>query len=233
MNTENTEIFTFILNRLETLHNSENIERMKRFGISIEGNAFGAPVSVLRKIAKPYKNNQALAVKLWDAGYHETRMLASLIADPEQFTPELMDEWVLEFSSWDICDACCFNLFRYLSFANEKIYQYAQSEQEFVRRTAFSLIAGLCFKAKGVPDSQFIAYLDLIEQYSTDSQNFVKKAVNWALRQIGKRNRNLFKFAYERAYCLSLSENKTCSWIGKDALREFDNPKIQRRIKYV
>ena len=209
-----------IIAHFETLRDTKNVAGMERYGIITQGKAFGIPASELNKLGKVYKNNQPLAEALWNTGYHEARRLATLISDTKQFSSELMDKWVSEVYSWDICDSACFHTFRYLPFANEKIFQYAPSESEFVRRTAFSLIAGLCISAKKAPDEQFLNYLPLIEQYSHDSRNFVRKAVNWALRQIGKKNENLLHPALELAEKLATSSDKTTAWIGKDAARE-------------
>jgi len=209
-----------IIARMEALRDTKNVAGMERYGIVTQGKAFGIPASELNKMKKLYKNNQPLAEALWETGYHEARRLATLITDKKQFSPELMDRWVSELYSWDICDSACFHTFRYLPFADEKIFQYAASESEFVRRTAFSLIAGLAVNAKKAPDEQFLNYLPLIERYSHDSRNFVRKAVNWALRQIGKKNANLLFPALALAGKLSASADKTAAWIGKDAVRE-------------
>jgi len=209
-----------ILAQMESLRDTKNIAGMERYGIITQGKAFGIPAPELKKMAKTYKNNQPLAEELWNTGYHEARRLATLITDKKQFSSELMDKWTSEFYSWDICDSACFHTFRHLSFADEKIFQYALSEAEFVRRTAFSLIAGLAINAKKAPDEQFLNYLPLIERYAHDNRNFVRKAVNWALRQIGKKNATLLPPALQLAEKLATSPDKTAAWIGKDAVKE-------------
>ncbi|MDR0206841.1 MAG: DNA alkylation repair protein [Bacteroidales bacterium] len=211
-----------ILEKMEALRDTKNTAGMERYGIVTKGKAFGIPASELKKMQKIYKKNQPLAVELWNTGYHEAMRLATLISEPKKFSPELMDKWVSEFYSWDICDSACFHTFRYLPYAEEKIWEYAHCDEEFVRRTAFSLIASLAVGDKKALDKQFLNYLPLIEQYATDSRNFVKKAVNWALRQIGKRNKSLHKTALELAEKLAASTNKTAIWIGKDAARELN-----------
>jgi len=216
---------------METLRDTKNVAGMERYGIITQGKAFGIPAPELNKMAKTYKNNQPLAEELWNTGYHEARRLATLISDKKQFSSELMDKWTLEFYSWDICDSACFHTFRYLPFADEKIFEYAVSEAEFVRRTAFSLIAGLAVNAKKAPDEQFLNYLPLIERYSYDNRNFVRKAVNWALRQIGKKNKNLLPPALELAEKLSASPDKTTAWIGRDAARELSKKNILFLLK--
>ena len=221
-----------ILGMFEQMRNTKNIAGMARFGIRVsEKDAFGISVVHLRKIAKTYGKNQQLAEALWKTGWHEAQLIASMIADKDKFTPKLMDKWAKDFDSWDTCDQCCVNIFRELPCAYDKIYEYAPSEREFVRRTAFSLIAVLAVGDKTQPDKTFIDLLKLIEQYAADERNFVRKAVNWALRGIGKRNLNLHPKALKLAEQLSQSADKTARWIGKDAYRELSNPKIIGRIK--
>jgi 3-methyladenine DNA glycosylase AlkD len=218
-----------ILEQMEALRDTKNIAGMERYGIITKGKAFGIPAPELKKMQKIYRKNQPLAEELWKTGYHEAMRLATLISEPKKFPPELMDKWVSGFYSWDICDSAVFHTFRYLPFAGEKILQYAHCEEEFVRRTAFSLIAGLAVGDKKAPDEQFLNYLPLIEQYATDSRNFVKKAVNWALRQIGKRNKNLHQPALDLAEKLAAYTDKTAVWVGKDAVRELMKEKIKKK----
>jgi 3-methyladenine DNA glycosylase AlkD len=154
-----------------------------------------------------------------------------MIADKDKFTSKLMDRWVNDFDSWDTCDQCCINIFRELPYVYDKVYAYASSEEEFVRRTAFSLIATLAIGDKTQSDKVFIDLLKLIAQHAADERNFVRKAVNWALRGIGKRSRTCYPKALKLAEQLSASENKTARWIGKDAYKELTNPKIIARIK--
>jgi 3-methyladenine DNA glycosylase AlkD len=221
-----------ILVQFEQLRNSKNIAGMARFGIRVkEDNAFGISVVNLRKMAKRYGKNQPLAEALWKTGWHEARIIASLIADKEIFTQKLMDLWVKDIDSWDTCDQCCINIFRELPYAYDKIYAYAPSEEEFIRRTAFSLIATLAVGDKTQSDKVFTDLLKLVERYAVDERNFVKKALNWALRSIGKRNIALHPEALKLAERLSQSENKTARWVGKDAYRELTNPAIIARIK--
>lgn len=221
-----------ILEKFEQLRNSKNIAGMARFGIRVtEKDAFGISVVQLRKMAKSYKKNQPLAEALWKTGWHEARIIASMIADKDKFISKLMDSWVNDFDSWDTCDQCCINIFRELPYVYDKVYAYASSEEEFVRRTAFSLIAALAIGDKTQSDKVFIDLLKLVAQHATDERNFVRKAVNWALRGIGKRSRTCYPKALKLAEQLSASENKTARWIGKDAYKELTNPKIIARIK--
>lgn len=215
---------------------------MARYGIVVDM-AFGVPMPVLRGLAKELKScdrsqreavaeqNHELAIALWETGYHEARILASLLADPQRFTREQMYGWAAEYCSWDLCDQCCGNLFARLPFAYDTIEELVRDERTFVRRTAFALMAELAVKDKRAPDERFRPMFALIESYATDERNFVRKAVNWALRQIGKRNRRLWPEAKVVAQRLAGSTDRTARWIGKDALRELESPSIIARIK--
>ena len=219
-----------IVEWLESLRNEKNIAGMKRFGI-MGATLLGVPVPVLRDKAKQLKKNHGLALDLWDTGLHEARLLATMIADPAQVSPEMMDRWCEEFDSWDICDQCCYNLFRYTPHADAKIYEWAPREEEYVRRAAFALIAALAVGIKELPDEQFMPYFDLIVQYSEDERNFVRKAVNWALRQMGKRNLALYLKALGVSEELIISTSRNAQWIGKDATRELTSDKVVARLK--
>lgn len=219
-----------IVGRLLALADPAAARKMKRYAISTE-HALGIPIPVLRSIAREYRPDHPLALALWNEPWHECRLLAPMVADPSLTTPELTDSWSAGFDSWDICDQCCTNLFRHTPHAFGKIAEYAPRPEEFVRRTAFSLIATLAVGDKKAPDEKFLSLFGLIETFSTDPRNFVKKAVNWALRQTGKRNRRLHGPALELSRRLSLSSDATARWIGRDALRELSDPKIIARIK--
>ena len=219
-----------ILAQIKSLANPANVEGMKRFGVKV-GECYGVSMPQLRAMAKPYKNSTPLAKALWKKGWHETKILATLVANHKDFDEAAMNEWTQEFDSWDICDQACFNLFRYLPFALRKIGEYAADEREFVRRTAFSLIAGLAIGNKTLDDKTFLPHLKLVEKHAADERNFVRKAVNWALRQIGKRNMALREKALALSEKLAASDDKTARWIGKDALRELQSEKIAARIK--
>ena len=219
-----------IIDKLHALSDLTGAEKMKHFGIAAD-HALGIPIPKLRAIAREYRPDHPLALALWDEPWHECRLLAPMVADPALATPELLDAWCADFNSWDICDQCCSNLFRYLPFAYDKIYEYAPRPEEFVRRTAFALMATLAVGDKKAQDEQFLPLFVLIETYSADPRNFVKKAVNWALRQIGKRNQRLYVPALELSRKLSLSSDPTARWIGRDALRELSDPKTIARIK--
>lgn len=211
--------FDEIVKELKTYANPKNILGMKRFGIQGK-NMLGISVTFLRKFAKKIPKNHKLALKLWETGIHEIRMLASMVDEASEVTEKQMDKWTADFDSWDICDGVCMNLFCKTPFVDKKIYEYAKSKKEFVRRTAFTLIACLACKKKGWKDRDLIKYFELIEKYSFDERNFVKKAINWALRQIGKRNKNLNKKAIKIAEKIKKQDTKSARWIASNALSE-------------
>jgi 3-methyladenine DNA glycosylase AlkD len=208
-----------IIKKLKSLSNPKNVEGMARFGISSH-KTFGVSMPELRKIAKETGRNHKLALDLWKTGYHEARILASLIDEPKQVTLSQMDNWVKDFDSWDVCDQCCMNLFDKTPFAYDMIFKWSSSKEEYIKRAAFALIAVLAVHNKKANDKYFIKFFPLIKKASTDERNFVKKAVNWALRQIGKRNKNLYQKAIKLAEEILETENKTARWIASDALRE-------------
>ena len=203
---------------------------MARYGINIS-NALGVPLPALRKLAKEVGRNHSLAIELWLSQVHEARILATLVADPKRVTDSLMEQWVRDFDSWDICDGCCNNLFNRTPLAHIKARAWAVRDEEFVRRAGFVLIATLAVHDKKASNQQFFDYFPLIELYSVDERNLVKKAVNWALRQIGKRNMVLNCKAVELAARLKQSASRSARWIGSDAWRELTDPAICTRVK--
>lgn len=220
-----------IIKELENLRNKKNIEGMKRYGINVE-NAFGINAPVLTNISKRYRYNHNLAMELWDSGFHDARLLASMIDDPEKVTKTQIKKWVNDFDSWDLCDCCCNRLFRKVRFIGEFIPVWCSSNREFVKRAGFALIAQFAVHKKNLPDSEFENYFFLIIQGSTDERNFVKKAVNWSLRQIGKRNKNLNDKAIIISQKLLTLNSKSARWIARDAIRELTNLKIIKNLKY-
>jgi 3-methyladenine DNA glycosylase AlkD len=175
-----------IIEKMKTLSKPENVEGMTRYGINPKNN-LGIPIYQLRPLAKEIGTSHGLALKLWDSKIHDARLLACFIDDPVQVTSKQMDAWAEDFDSWDICDQACTSLFDLTPLAYEKVYQWAEKEKEFVKRAAFSLIAGLAVHDKKASDEKFVSFLKIIKKQSTDDRNYVKKAVNWALRNIGKR----------------------------------------------
>jgi 3-methyladenine DNA glycosylase AlkD len=203
---------------------------MARYGIS-STNTLGISAPVLRQIARRHRRDHLLALALWDSGVHEARILAALVDDPKQVTRDQAERWVLNLDSWDVCDALTCNLLDRTAFAWELPAAWATREEEFVRRAAFSLIAGLTVHDKKAPDERFLDFLPLIEAASGDDRNFVKKAVNWALRQIGKRSHALNAPATELALALKTSSVRPARWIGSDAWRELTSPAVHARLK--
>jgi 3-methyladenine DNA glycosylase AlkD len=192
---------------------------MARYGINSKG-TLGVPMPVLRKLAKQAGRNRELAAGLWASGIHEARILATLIDDPALVTGRQMDRWASDLDSWDVCDQACQNLFRYTPHAFAQAAKWARARREFVRRAGFSLMAGLAVKARTASDAQFEAFFPLIAEAAVDDRNMVKKAVNWALRQIGKRNSTLCAKAIATALEIANRDSRTARWVAADALRE-------------
>lgn len=219
-----------ILQRLKTLSNPKAVEGMARFGINPK-NTYGVSIPNLRKIARETGKNHNLAQQLWASSIHEARIIACLIADPKMITEEQMESWVKDFDSWDVCDQCCNNLFDKTKFAYQKAVEWTKRNEEFVKRAGFVLMTQLAVHDKKAKDTEFLNFLPIIKKESTDNRNFVKKAVNWALRQIGKRNINLNKAAIQTAKQIQTIDSKTAKWIASDALRELTSSAIQKRLK--
>ena len=205
-------------------------EGMTRFGIAVD-RALGVHVPELRRIAKQTGCNHEIALQLFESGIHEAQILASMVADRRQFRPEDMDAWVADFDSWDVCDQCCMNLFRHVPYAYDKVREYAAAEREFTRRAGFALLATLAVGDKSAETAVFTDFLPLVESYSRDVRPSIKKAVNWALRQIGKRNEELRLQALEVARRIASSSVAAERWTGKDAVRELTDPKVIARVR--
>ncbi len=219
-----------ILAELKALGSEAGRAGMARFGINT-AHAYGVSMTAMKPLVKRLGRDHARAPALWATEVHEARILAALTDDPKQVAPPQMDAWVADFDSWDLCDQVCMKLFARTPFAEEKIAEWAADGREFVRRAAFALAAGYAVHARKTPDDRFPPMLDLIERAATDPRNFVRKAVNWALRQIGKRSTALHGPALAVADRLAASADKTARWIGKDAARELRDPKTAGRIK--
>ncbi|SEO71489.1 3-methyladenine DNA glycosylase AlkD [Mucilaginibacter gossypiicola] len=209
----------FVIEQLKEKADAAYLKGMARFGID-SSKALGVRLPEIRKLAKTIKKDHALALGLWDTQIHEARMLASMIADPKQVTPQLMDKWVSDFYSWDICDQVCGNLFDRTPFAIDKAIEYSSHEEEFVKRAGFVLMAEYAIHNKTAPDEVFISLFPIMEREAWDNRNFVKKAVNWALRQIGKRNIILKVKAIDTARNIYNQPAKSAKWIANNALNE-------------
>ena len=192
---------------------------MLRFGVD-NSRALGVRIPEVRRIAKDHKKNHQLALQLWDTGVHEARIMASIIDDPVQVTEEQFDAWTMDFYSWDLCDQVCGNLFDRTPFAVAKAIAYSERPEEYVKRAGFVLMAEYAMHQKKAADEVFLLFFPVIEREAYDSRNFVKKAVNWALRQIGKRNASLKTEAIATANRILLQDSKAAKWIAQDALKE-------------
>ena len=219
-----------IIQRLESLSDPEAVKGMARFGINPE-NTYGVSIPNLRRIAKEAGKDHALAQELWASGIHEAKILASMVDEPKAVTEEQLEAWVKGFDSWDVCDQVCMNLFDRVPLAWQKVGDWSQREEEFVKRAAYTLIACLAWHDKEAGDDKFVALLPVIVKGATDERNFVKKAVNWALRHIGKRNPNLNKLAIKTAEEIQKIDSRAARWIAADALRELTSEAVQKRLE--
>lgn len=221
--------FEEIVEQLSSLSNPEAASGMARFGITGK-KVLGVSIPSLRKMAKKIGRNHDLAQKLWESGVHEARILASMIDVPEMVTKKQMESWARDFDSWDLCDQCCNNLFCWTGVAYGKAFEWSTTKDEFLKRAGFVLIAALAVHDKNAGDGQFLKFLPTIERQSVDDRNFVKKAVNWSLRQIGKRDINLNQAAIRTARRIREIGSTPAKWIATDALRELTCQAIKARL---
>lgn len=219
-----------VMARLRALANADNVAGMARYGIRPKTEVLGISVYTVREIAREIGRDHALARQLWDSGVHEARLLAGMIADPAQLMPAEMDRWAATFDSWDIVDQTTSNLFDKTPHAYQKVHEWAAREEEFVKRAGYVMMAALAVHDKDAPDSAFEAFFPVIVAGATDERNFVKKAVNWALRNIGKRNQALNRAAIALAHEIQTIPAKPARWIASDALRELTSDKVQARL---
>ena len=219
-----------VLAWLERHGTKANRDGLLRYGI-VAPKAFGVSMSTMQKLAKQLGQDHALAAALWDTGWYEARTVTAFIGDPARLTAAQMDRWMRGFDNWAICDTLCFALWVQTPHAFAKIRKWASGRDEYVKRASFALLASVALKDKTAPDAQFLRGLTLIEKASTDERNFVKKAVNWALRGIGSRNRALNEAALALARQLASSTGPAPRWIGKDALRQLGSAATQRRLE--
>jgi 3-methyladenine DNA glycosylase AlkD len=221
-----------VMQKLESLasHDPKDLAGMARFGINVD-KAWVISIPNLRKLAKEIGKDHELALKVWDSGIHEAKILAALIDDPKLVTEKQMEKWVLDFDSWDVTDQVCGNLFDRTALAIEKAREWSESSEEFVKRAGFVLMADLAVHNKQLSDGIFVDFLEIIKRESIDERNFVRKAVNWALRTIAKsRNINLYKLGLKTAYEIREINNKTAQWIAGDAIRELEKDYIKNRF---
>jgi len=219
-----------IIEKLKSLENPENVKGMARYGINPENN-LGLSVATIRIIAKEIGKDHDIALKLWESGIHDGRMLAAHVDEPERVTEEQMEKWVKDFNSWDVCDNCCGHLFDKTTHCFKKATQWTNRKEEFVKRAGFTLMAWSAVHDKKSEDNKFEEFLKFIKREAKDERNYVKKAVNWALRNIGKRNINLNEKAIKTAREIKKIDSKSARWIANDAIRELTSKKVQNRLK--
>jgi len=218
-----------VLDNLNKKAKPDQLEGMARFGI-VGDQRMGVSVPDMRKVAKEIGKDHQLALELWDTGIPEAMIVAGMVAEPDKLTESQMEDWVVDINSWDICDQVCMNLFEKSAYVEQKIYEWSEREEEFVKRTAFALIACLAWHDKDASDQAFTKYFPVIKNGSTDDRNFVKKAVNWALRNIGKRNIELNQAAIQVAREIQAVDSKSARWIASNAIRELESDKVQERL---
>ena len=220
---------TELLGKMESLANPAAVEGMARFGVTAE-KAFGLSAPVLKRLAREVGKDHALAQELWASGILDARALATVVDEPEKVSEQQMENWAKDFDSWAVCDGACLNLFRWTPYAYRKCLEWSSRKEAYVKRAAFSLLAGLAVSDKGAADKAFLAFLPVIAREAIDERNFVKKAVNWALRQIGKRNRRLNRAAIRAGQEIRALDSRSARWIAADALRELQSDAVQKRL---
>jgi 3-methyladenine DNA glycosylase AlkD len=220
----------YALEWLERRGTKKNRDGMARYGI-VADKVFGVSMGTMQSLAKELGRDHKLSEALWKTGWYEARMLASLVGEPDRVTPAQMERWAKSFDNWAVCDTATFVLWDRTPHAWGKVREWSGRKEEFVKRAAFAMLASLTVHDKKAPDAPYLAGLKLIEREAVDDRNFVKKAVNWALRSIGKRSRLLNQAAIDVARRLAESPEAAPRWVGKDALRELTSPAVQKRVK--
>jgi 3-methyladenine DNA glycosylase AlkD len=218
-----------IMDELGRRGNPKAVTGMARFGIQT-GKARGVSIPQLRDVARQVGTNHELAQKLWKSGIHEARILASMIDDPEKVSENQMEGWAMDFDSWDVVDGCCGNLFDKTEFAIRKAHEWSRRKEEYIKRAGFVLMAEMAVHDKKALDKTFLDFLPVIVREASDERNFVKKAVNWALRQMGKRNRILNAAAIKTCAEIRDSDSRSSKWIAAGALRELTSVSVRRKL---
>lgn len=221
--------FQEVLRKLRARARPDQLEGMARFGIRGE-NRLGVCIPDLRHLSKEIGRDHQLALRLWKSGIEDARILASMVDNPSEVSNQQLEEWVGDFISWDVCDQVCMNLFEKVPLAREKIREWSTRDGEYVKRAAFSLIACMAWHDREIPDREFDGFLELIKAASMDERNLVKKAVNWALRNIGKRNQSLNRLALDTAREIQKMDSKAARWIASDTIRELSSEAVQKRL---
>jgi 3-methyladenine DNA glycosylase AlkD len=218
------------LKKLKGKARPDQLEGMARYGMTVE-RRLGVSVPNLRKTAKELGKDHNLAIELWKTGVPEARILAAMIDEPDKLSESQMEDWVKDINSWDVCDQVCMNLFEKTPLAWKKIVAWSERDEEFIKRSAFALIACLAWHDKDAEDKRYVRLLPVIIREATDERNFVKKAINWALRNIGKRNAKLNKAAIKAAKEIQRVDSKAARWIASDAITELESKAVQRRLR--
>jgi 3-methyladenine DNA glycosylase AlkD len=221
--------FEEVLEKLHSLAKPENLEGMARFGITGD-RRLGISMPELRKLGRSIGKDHEMALRLWATGIQDAMILAALVDDPMKVTEEQADSWVTDIHSWDVCDQLCLNLFDRIGFTDKKIWEWSEREEEFVRRAAFAMIACIAWHDKKAPDKEMIKYFPVIKKGAADDRNYVKKAVSWALRHIGKRNLSLNREAIELARQIKEMDSKAARWIASDVIRELESEAVKKRL---
>jgi 3-methyladenine DNA glycosylase AlkD len=219
-----------VMAKLQSFARPDQLDGMARFGIVGEGR-LGVSIPQLRKLAKENGKDHMLALELWRSGIPDARILAAMVDEPEKLSARQMDEWVCGFNSWDICDQVCMNLFDKNPMAWRKIREWSKRDEEFVKRASYTLIACLAWHDRSAGDDQFLSLLPVIRRGARDERNYVKKAVSWALRHIGKRNPRLNRSAIAEAAIIAKLDSRAARWVASDALRELRSDAVRRRLK--
>jgi len=219
-----------ILKKIKSYYDPHSLAGMARYGINVE-KAYGVPTPVLWRMAQRIHGDHALAERLWQSGIHDAKILAAFADDPAQVTEEQMERWARDFDSWDVVDQCCNRLFRRAPCARRKVVEWTARQEEYIKRAGYVLIACLAAHDTAAKDAVFVRYLRLVEKGATDERNFVKKAVNWALRQIGKRNLRLNREAVKTARAIHKLDSKAARWIAADTLRELTDEEALALIR--
>lgn len=219
-----------VLDKLQKKARPDQLEGMAKYGMEVE-RRLGVSIPDLRKLAKGIGKDQKLALELWKTGIADARIVAAMVGDPDKLTEGQMEDWVKDISSWDVCDQVCMNLFEKNQLAWRKIVDWSERDEEFVKRTAFSLLACLAWHDKKASDEKFIELLPVIVRGATDERNFVKKAVSWALRNIGKRSLNLNEAAINTAKEIQKLDSKAARWVASDAIRELESEAVRARLR--
>ena len=219
-----------VVSELRRLGTKRNVEGMARYGIHAK-KVFGVSKPKLDALAKKIGKNHALGLELWSTGIQDARILAGLISEPGKVTAAQMERWVRDFDNWDVCDGTCCHLFVFAAPAWAKAVEWSRRKKEFEKRAGFALMAYLAYRDKSAPDAKYQRLFSIIRREAHDERNFVRKAVNWALRQIGKRNLKLNRAAIQEAARIYKIDSRAARWIAADALRELKSAAVQKRLQ--